>query len=339
MCIVLLSTAHPAYALVLINNRDEFLLRPTSPAAFWPPPNSHILGGRDLLREEHGTWLGITTVGQIAVLTNFREDNFIGGRSRGAMVNAFLKSSVPAGDNGEDATHRFVRRLLLPGKGDDNLKGVGGFSLLCGVLRPRNSPEAIAPLAILSNRTERPDAISWVCGSRDQTLGLSNTTFDTPYPKVTRGKTLLAETIQKNLTLDNGDQEKLIARLLDDVLSDNTMPTRREGQSQESYLAGTMWSIFIPALEVEGGDASTPTVPTATNGDPNGHLVSTTTLSSTEGLTGKYGTQKQTVVLVDWSGKVTYLERTLWDECAEPVAIGQGDRKFEFVIEGWERGE
>jgi Transport and Golgi organisation 2 len=253
------------------------------------------------------------------------------------MVNAFLKSPVPAGDNGEDATRRFVKRLLLPEKGDDNLKGVGGFSLLCGVLRPATDhPDAIAPLAILSNRTERPDATSWVCGSRDQTYGLSNTTFNTPYPKVTRGKTLLAETIQKNITLDNGDQEKLITRLLDDVLSDNTMPARKDGQSQESYLGQAQWSIFIPAFEFEDdGSASTPTAP---NGDPNGHLVSTTTLSSTKGLTGKYGTQKQTVVLVDWAGKITYLERTLWDEHAKPVPIGQGDRRFEFVIEGWEKG-
>ncbi|KAI9786170.1 MAG: hypothetical protein M1839_007580 [Geoglossum umbratile] len=349
MCIVLLSTCHPTYALVLVNNRDEYLLRPTSPAAFWPPPHAHILGGRDLLREEHGTWLGVTTAGQIAVLTNFREDdNFIGGRSRGAMVNAFLKTPVAASDNGEDATQRFVKRLLLPSKGEDSPKGVGGFSLLCGVLRPypattTTSPatpaQAIAPLAILSNRTPRPDAASWICGARGQTHGLSNTHFNTALPKVTRGKALLAAAIEANVAGDGSDKEKLIARLLADVLSDNTMPARKTGQSKDTYLGETKCSIFVPVLFADedhhddngdGDDGGTCAV------DPNARLLASTTLTSTQGLSGRYATQKQTVVLVDWAGKVTYLERTLWDERAEPVGVGQGDRRFEYVIEGWE---
>ncbi|KAH0542167.1 hypothetical protein FGG08_003388 [Glutinoglossum americanum] len=366
MCIVLISTSHPDYALILVNNRDEYLLRPTSPASFWPAPNSHILGGRDLLREEHGTWLGMTTSGQLAVLTNFREDdNFIGGRSRGAMVNAFLTSEVPPGDNGEDATKRFVERLLVPGKDDDNLKGVGGFSLVCGVLRPSPpapsssssstpAPTAIAPLTVLSNRTEDPSATSWIAHSRNQTYGLSNTIFGEPYPKVTRGKILLADTIARNLSQDAGDKELLIERLLREVLSDDTMPARKEGQSHEDYLGETKHSIFVPAFDDDtpsshepshtstpqtSSSSSTTSLPATTTNtaDPH-HLLSTTTLSSTEGLTGKYGTQKQSVILVDWQGGLTFLERTLWDERAREVEVGWGDQRFEFVIEGWKGG-
>ena len=46
-----------------------------------------------------------------------------------------------------------------------------------------------------------------------------------------------------------------------------------------------------------------------------------------------YGTQKQTIILVDQQGRVTFVERTLWDERAERVEPGKGDRWFEFDIE------
>ncbi|KAI9867049.1 MAG: hypothetical protein M1813_000447 [Trichoglossum hirsutum] len=343
----------------------EYLLRPTAPASFWPSPNSHILGGRDLLRKEHGTWLGVTTAGQIAVLTNFREnDNFISGRSRGAIVNAFLTSDVPPGDNGEDATRRFVERLFVPG-GEENLKGVGGLSLVCGVLRPspsppsgpplsRRDPRAIAPFAVLSNRTSNPSAASWIAHSRNSTYGLSNTTFDTPYPKVTRGKKLLADVISRNINLDAGSKELLIERLLREVLSDDTMPARKKGQSHEDYLWETQHSIFVPAFDDDDPEepacatsstcTSTTTSTSSSSSTPLPALASvdllhhldTTTLTSTEGLTGKYGTQKQTVMLVDWDGNVTFLERTLWDEHAREVEPGWGDRRFEFKVEGWD---
>lgn len=70
MCIVLLTTAHPKYALIVLDNRDEFILRPTSRPHWWttkastigtPTPHQdgddtteedaqHILASRDLLR-------------------------------------------------------------------------------------------------------------------------------------------------------------------------------------------------------------------------------------------------------------------------------------------------
>jgi len=56
MCIVIVTTEHPSYRLILLNNRDEFLHRPTARATWWEPPNAHVLGGRDMHRSEHGTW-------------------------------------------------------------------------------------------------------------------------------------------------------------------------------------------------------------------------------------------------------------------------------------------
>jgi uncharacterized protein with NRDE domain len=53
--------------------------------------------------------------------------------------------------------------------------------------------------------------------------------------------------------------------------------------------------------------------------------------------TGLYGTQRQTVILVDWDGNVTYTERALWDFHGNPIPRGEGDETFRFKIEGWEQ--
>ena len=59
------------YVLIAANNRDEYFDRPTQPVHFWPDQPS-ILAGRDTMREERGTWMGVSKAGRFAVLTNFR---------------------------------------------------------------------------------------------------------------------------------------------------------------------------------------------------------------------------------------------------------------------------
>ena len=44
-------------------------------------------------------------------------------------------------------------------------------------------------------------------------------------------------------------------------------------------------------------------------------------------LEGVYGTQRQTIVLVDWEGRVTFVERSLWDENGKRVERGGGNVK------------
>ena len=51
---------------------------------------------------------------------------------------------------------------------------------------------------------------------------------------------------------------------------------------------------------------------------------------------GKYGTQKQTALLVNVAGHVTFVERTLFGEDGEPPAPDQRVRTYEFDIEGWD---
>jgi uncharacterized protein with NRDE domain len=347
MCIVLITTAHPSYALIVLDNRDEFILRPTSRPHWWSSHGQDILSARDLQRAEQGTWLGVTSTGKLAVLTNFRETNsndkkhpVQGERSRGGMVTAWL-----AGPKHEETTG-FVHRLL----GGEGVKGVGGFSLICGRLRKQVEVDGqeLEPLAIISNRCEESQDVPWIAGERHEVYGLSNASYTDPteWQKVSIGKTLLRNAIHEAVA-DGWDEDQLVESLYG-VLSTNTMPAQN-GQSFEEYLSQLRKSIFIPPI----GDTEVATpVPKAENGvaadeATNGHVLKNGRLndelkqderpdSGTNGvMTGCYGTQRQTIILVDWDGNVTFRERALWDKYGKPIPKGKGDMKFEFKIEGW----
>ncbi|KAI9823381.1 MAG: hypothetical protein M1819_001354 [Sarea resinae] len=323
MCIVLISTAHPCYPLILIDNRDEYLTRPTAPAAFWPHPNAHVLGGRDLLRPIQGTWLGITNQGRIAVLTNFREEGVApeGVRSRGAMVNAFL--TVPP--ESDETTDTFVRNLL---EGED-VSAVGGFSLVCG--RVRRNREG---LVVVSNRTPKAEDVTRIAHEQDKIYGLSNAAYgDKTWPKVVKGEELMRQAIRESVECGEGKHD-FIQRMMR-LLSIDTLPRRRQGEDWEIYLRQLRNSVFIPAIQSEGTEGASSDQVAAARGPEKIQPVSTVTTPPPQ-TRNVYGTQKQTVVLVDSDGHVTFTERTLFDENAQPIAIGKGDRTFEFTIEHWD---
>ncbi|KAL4987078.1 NRDE protein-domain-containing protein [Aspergillus falconensis] len=345
MCIALISTAHPAYSLIIINNRDEYLRRPTAPAEFWPAPNSHILGGRDLARKTQGTWMGITRAGKVAVLTNYREstsDAATGQQSRGAIVNSWLTRSKPDGDAeaDADATETYVEEMVA----SPTARNVGGFSLVCGYVNE--------PLAIVSNRSSTMDQITWIAGEKGQTKGLSNTVFDDrSWPKILDGERLMGEAVEKHVAEEEGEEE-LIERLLG-VLNTNTLPGLDGDATAEDYLPYFRRSIFIPLIGTRDktrskspaaaaeilAPGSTPSVCLEGRGDKAatdpapvkeadvGHDIIDQSY-----LHGPYGTQKQTIILVKKEGRVRYFERTLYDEEAKAVPIGQGDRSFQFQV-------
>ncbi|XP_069353053.1 transport and Golgi organization protein 2 homolog isoform X4 [Eulemur rufifrons] len=82
-----------AYRLILAANRDEFYNRPSKLADFWGS-NNEILSGLDMEEgKEGGTWLGITTHGKLAALTNYlqpRLDHAARGRGVYGLSNALL---------------------------------------------------------------------------------------------------------------------------------------------------------------------------------------------------------------------------------------------------------
>ncbi|KAL2417853.1 hypothetical protein ABEF95_001419 [Exophiala dermatitidis] len=347
MCIALISTAHPAYSLILIDNRDEYLNRPTDPARWWPEPHSHVLGGRDMQREVHGTWLGVTKDGKIAVLTNYREDTIPPpcAISRGAIIKKFLVEDV-------GPVEEFVENVVDTGIAKD----AGGFSLVCGYIGDK--------LAVISNRAESQSQVPWIAGDVVQTVGLSNSAFsDRSWKKVRLGEELMLHTI-RHCVENNETEDQLIRRFLD-LLSHETLP--REGKSEEdgleAYIQDLRETIYVPPLGRK--DMNSPGLTDDELraaklreklevieekdivGDDHSHHHNNTHRKSQSnspsqpqsqpqipGVTsGIYGTQKQTVVLADKAGNVRFFERTLFDENSDPIPAGQGDVDVTFKLE------
>lgn len=337
MCIVLATTAHPSYALIVLDNRDEFIRRPTSLPHWWSARHQEILSSRDLLRKEQGTWLGITKTGNFAVLTNYREEEdpehpLQGLKSRGGMVTAWLTAP------NDKSTHEFVDHLL-EGEG---VKGVGGFSLLCGKLRRRkDAKQELEPLAIISNRSLTPEEVPWIAERRGEVYGLSNTSYDDPetWPKVQMGKSKLLEVAEEAAAAELGEEE-LLEKLFGILDSDTLPPLERD--DFQTHLENLKYSIFIRSLGQEVPLAETLTsdqLATAATSTIDDKVTRTSegtpAPEAFNFMTGVYGTQRQTILLVDWEGNVTYRERALYDAEGQPIPRGKGDMKFDFQIEGW----
>ncbi|KAL2802382.1 NRDE protein-domain-containing protein [Aspergillus granulosus] len=329
MCIALISTSHPSYSLIIINNRDEYLRRPTHLASWWPAPNTQVLGGRDLARKTQGTWMGVTSSGKVAVLTNYREktsDAATGQQSRGAIVNSWL-TRTPDGP-----TTSYVAEMVA----SPTARNVGGFSLVCGYVNE--------PLAIVSNRSSDMEQITWIAGEKGQTKGLSNTVFDDrTWPKILDGEKLVEEAIGKHVEANEGEEE-LIERFLE-VLNTNSLPALDDDATAEDYLPYFRRSIFIPLIgtrEKSKAPATAAEIAAPASACVDGHGTADAPIKkhAEDGhdildqsyLHGPYGTQKQTVILVQKDGRVKYFERTLYNEEANAVPIGQGDRTFEFQV-------
>lgn len=227
------------------------------------------------------------------------------------MVNAYLTQPP---EQSKD-TESFVRELIEGG----GLRGVGGFSLFCG--RIGN------PLAVISNRTPKAEEIEWILKERNETVGLSNAAFgDRSWPKVLQGESLMSSAIADSLAVRES-KEELVERLMT-LLSIDTMPKRETAQSWDSYVKELRKSIFIPALGGEGANQKSADDVAAAKSD-----------QQLQGLSGIYGTQKQTVVLVDHHGQVTFVERTLHQNTVNELISGRCDRWFVFDIEAWQKSE
>ncbi len=154
MCIVVLAwQAVPNKPLILLGNRDEFYHRNAAPLVHWS--HSSIIAGRDL--QSGGTWLGMTSKGRWAVITNYREppDGSAENLTRGALVTDYL--------DGNSEPLAFLKSV--------NQTQYAGFNLIVGTL---------TDAAILGNR-----------GTSAQPLSagihvLSNALLDTPWPKTNR---------------------------------------------------------------------------------------------------------------------------------------------------------
>jgi uncharacterized protein with NRDE domain len=249
------------------------------------------------------------------------------------MVTAWL------GAGQAESTESFLRQMLEGG----GVKGVGGFSLICGKLRQRKRRDGEAvdnlePLAIMSNRNDVVGDVPWICEERGEVYGLSNTDYGSTdkWPKVENGKRLLKEAV-KSAVDKNLDEEGLLETLFG-VLDTNTLP-QHPGMSFEQQLGYLKESIFIPAIGDEEHRQA------MLHAMENGRLDKATAELQSEVRpdespssfeTGMYGTQRQTVILIDWDGNLTFRERALWDANGNKIKRGEGDVTFNFKVEGWD---
>lgn len=304
---------------------QEYLHRPTAEATWWPSPDSQVLGGYDLHRPAHGTWLGVTRQGRIAVLTNYREEDQAiveGARSRGLIPNAWLKSDPAA----KESTEEFARRMIE----EDGVKGVGGFSLCYGFVQDvvkgeANQVKGKKGLAIVSNRTPDVQGVVRLLGEKGETHALSNAAYgDRTWPKVVNGEAWTQKAIKESVA-GNETRDQLVDRLLA-ILTTDTMPRQKENEEWDMYLNQLRHSIFVPAIGRDHLEEHK--MPAHEIGDVVKHKAADAT-------SGCYGTQKNIVFLVDKEGKAYYFERTLFDGDAKPIEVGKGDRVFEYQIEEW----
>ncbi|KAL6865654.1 hypothetical protein ACO1O0_001749 [Amphichorda felina] len=343
MCIAFISTAHPKYPLILIDNRDEFVLRPTSRPHWWtyttPSGRSvEILSSRDLQRPERGTWLGVTREGLIAVLTNYRETQATGvsprgRRSRGGMVTAWL------GEPPEEGVRESVARLVEEGEG---VQGVGGFSMACAKMRAQGGEG----FAVVSNRAGALDDVPIVRPDETKAWGLTNTAFahSNAWPKVANGMGPFEEIVRSHGEEEGAREEELVRRLFG-LLDTDTLQGQKDKSLAEN-IHDLKTSIFVPALGGEKqreemaearrrGKGSWPSDEELTAETPDVKEIAGAAGDDQGFDKGMYGTQRQTVVLVDREGNVTFTERALWDANGHEIPRGEGDVTFRFKIEGW----
>ena len=167
MCLIAFAIdKHPSYPLVLVANRDEFRDRPTEPAHFWPDA-PHVLAGLD--GRAGGTWLGVTTGGKLAAITNYRDarQQMVHPPSRGLLVADYLRDQAMT-------TADLQTHLIKHGDEYD------GFNLIYGTCRK---------LHYFTNRGGSSGPVT------PGVHALSNHLLDTSWPKVIAARARLSQAV------------------------------------------------------------------------------------------------------------------------------------------------
>ena len=205
MCLLALAwQLHEDQRLIFAGNRDEFHGRPAEPARWWSDAPG-VLAGRDL--QAGGTWLGADRSGRFAVVTNFREpvtETASASPSRGRLVTDFLTGSLMARDYA----------LALAERKDD----YAGFNLLAA---------DADGLHYVTNRGS---------GQLDLPAGvyaLSNSTLNTPWPKVSRLRSRFSDALDRPAAVD-----RFLDLLADRrPAADNELPDTGIGKELERLLS------------------------------------------------------------------------------------------------------
>eukprot|EP00040_Diaphanoeca_grandis_P008178 m.44170 g.44170 ORF g.44170 m.44170 type:complete len:287 (+) comp19597_c0_seq1:208-1068(+) len=248
MCIVFFdfdSEGLPAgYKFVVAATREEFLGRPTADAGWWEHKHDDgkvvkVLSGRDLEHVgKNGTWLGISSTGRFAALTNYRRPNSkrkMDGASRGLVPSNFL--------TGSDSLTEYLSIVEKDGGNYD------GFNL---VVADMNGDGKKGTCGYVTNMENRPMEVL-----KSGTFGVTNKTLDDPWPKLVNGKTALKQVL-------SAAKRKPVNEVVTDLIAavSNTTQCAVEelpdtGVPHDLELAAS--SIFMPPIVLHGKDYGTRT--------------------------------------------------------------------------------
>lgn len=310
MCIFISTTSHPDYPLIVLSNRDEYFGRPTQLANIRNLPNGDkILSPLDLGRKEHGTWIGVTDLGRVAVLVNYSEPGMsISEVSRGVLPIEYLTSNLDDEIWYENLEETLAQKVAVEKKRVLNL--IGGFTLVYGKLELDPKTNKIKPLNIISNRGDRGKIHAGhdLAGDLHQqialqeTFSVSNSLYYEPWKKVQLGCDGLSELVKSAIDL-RFTHEKLVKECFD-VLSKDSFPSLIKTHDPPEKIDQLKDSIFIP--------------PVICN----------------KGLTAPvlYGTRTQTVILFHKSGTLHYYEKDL--HSTEEREIKEKNQYFKFDLTG-----
>jgi uncharacterized protein with NRDE domain len=221
MCLAAFAiNSHPDYPFICLANRDEFHNRPTAPLQAWSTAYGTLWAGKDLQSE--GTWLGIGSNAEFALLTNVRNStlNMPGtAPSRGLLVLDAIQNQI-APD--EKTSLQFSGFNLIHG----NLKTL---SLSC------TSNQGIK----LNNGHEFSTALQAGLHS------ISNGYLNAPWPKSRLLNTALQQTILANF--ENRTSQEVFEKSLLDLLT-------HTGLAEDSELPDTgvpyEWEKMLSAVKI-----------------------------------------------------------------------------------------
>lgn len=308
MCIYISTTSHPDYPLIVLSNRDEYFGRPTKLASIRNLPNgAKILSPLDLGRKEHGTWIGVTDLGRLAVLVNYSEPGMsISEVSRGVLPIEYLSSDLDDESWYENLEETLAQKVAVEKKRVLSL--IGGFTLVYGKLEVDPKTNKIKPLNIISNRGDRGKihADQDIAGDLHQqialqeTFSVSNSLYYEPWKKVQLGCDGLSNLVNLAVNMCY-THEKLVEECFN-VLSRDSFPAPEKSHDLPEKTEQLHDSIFIPPVICNKGLA----VPVL------------------------YGTRTQTVILLHKSGTLYYYEKDL--HSTEERDIKMKSQKFVFNL-------
>ncbi|VDL84303.1 unnamed protein product [Nippostrongylus brasiliensis] len=186
------------YKLIILNNRDESLDRPTLELDW----RNGVLSGTDIQDPEKGTWLGINKLGTVGNLLSISQPvstkRLTGVRSRGAIAKDFLESA-------SSSSSSFFPSLA------EQSDMYNGFQFL-GIERNEKNLYEMTSLTNMLVDSVKPR--KWPPG----TYVWGNSPPEKPFRKVVEGKKLF-EKFVASLTEESGVEE-VIVKLMEIATND-----------------------------------------------------------------------------------------------------------------------